>query len=317
MSHNTISALVCAYNAEEHVAETIEAILGQTRPPDEVVVIDDGSTDGTPDALAGFGRDIRVVRQPNGGHAAAINRGITETRGAYIARCDADDIWQPDRLERQAAAVARYPEIDIAFSGALSFGLREHPWLRPPGEGVMDSREFSRAMYSWNFICSSTTLIARRLCDTLGPFLTAHIPAEDYDYWLRALRARAVFYYDPALLVRYRRHAGNLTNDQLRMRRATHRLHETHADVAPSRTFARSVLARDRADIGRLLVNVGDFQSARESYVASLRQLPAPRPMAWALLLSVPSRFRRVLIGGAVSVKRALTLRTQATGWQA
>jgi glycosyltransferase involved in cell wall biosynthesis len=317
VSTPTISALVCAYNAEEHITDTLEAILGQTRPPDEVVVIDDGSTDGTPAALARFGRNIRVVRQANGGHAAAINRGIAETRGTYIARCDADDVWTSERLERQASSLGRHATIDIAFGGALSFGLHEQRWRNPPGEGVLDERAFARAMYSWNFICSSTVLIRRRLCDALGPFLTAHIPAEDYDYWLRALRAHAVFYYDPALLVRYRVHDGNLTNDALRMRRATHRVHEAHTDVAPSRILVRSVLARDRADIGRELVSAGDLATARSSYFASLRLLPAPRPMLWALLLSVPTRLRELLVGHAISLKRVLAVRTQAAGGEA
>jgi glycosyltransferase involved in cell wall biosynthesis len=315
MTPPSITALVTAYNAERHIGETLEAILTQTRPPEELLVVDDGSTDGTADELARFGAEIRVVRQANRGHAAAINRGIEEARGDYVSRCDADDIWEPTRLERQASAVDRHPAIDIAFGAAWSFGAFEGPWRSPPGEGLLAPDPFARAMYSWNFVCASTVMIRRKLWERLGPFAAPDVVAEDYDYWLRALRAGAVFYYDPAVLVRYRRHARNVTNDRLQMRRATLGVHTRHADLIPSKRFVRSVLARDLADIGRSLVEAGEPQPARASYMASLRQMPGPHSIAWTLLLSAPTRYRRLLIDGSISMKRALRPRSQAAGW--
>lgn len=315
MKAPSITALVTAYNAERHIGETIEAILSQTHPPHELVVVDDGSTDGTADELARFGTHVRVVRQTNLGHAAAINRGIGEARGDYVSRCDADDIWEPTRLERQAGAVAAHPAIDVAFGAAWSFGAFEGPWRSPPGEGLLAPEPFARAMYDWNFVCASTVMIRRRLWERLGPFAAPDAVAEDYDYWLRALRAGAVFYYDPEVLVRYRRHAHNATNDKLQMRRATLGVHKRHADLIANRRFVRSVLARDLADIARLLVDAGQPQQARATYVASLRQMPAPARIAWTLLLSLPARYRRRLIDRSLSLKRALPPRSQAAGW--
>ncbi len=315
MTSPSISALVTAYNAESHIGETLVAILSQTRPPDEIVVVDDGSTDGTADELARFGGEIRVVHQSNLGHAAAINRGIAEARGDYVARCDADDIWEPTRLARQTAAVTTHPAIDIAFGGAWHFGAFEGPWRSPPGEGLLSRDAFARAMFNWNFVCASTVMIRRRLWERLGPFAAPDAVAEDYDYWLRALRAGAVFYYDPAVLVRYRRHANNVTNDMLQMRRATLGVHRQHADLIASKRLVRSVLARDLADVARLLVDAGEPERARATYVASIRQMPAPSRIAWTLLLCLPTRYRRSLIAGSISFKRALPPRSQATGW--
>jgi hypothetical protein len=158
-------------------------------------------------------------------------------------------------------------------------------------------------------------MLRRELWERLGPFAAPDTVAEDYDYWLRALRAGAVFYYDPAVLVRYRRHADNVTNDRLQMRRATLGVHARYADLIQSKRLVRSVLARDLAGIGRSLVEAGQPQRARATYVASLRQMPAPSSIAWTLLLSTPARCRHHLIDGSISMKRALRPRSQAAGW--
>ena len=142
----SISVVVTVYNGEEYVAEALTSILGQTHRPDEVIVVDDGSTDGTARELERFAGDIRVIAQANTGHAGALNRGYPEARGDYIAKCDADDIWEPDKLSRQVRALVDHPEIDVAFSGARNFGLAEDEWVHAPGEGLLDPRELTRAL---------------------------------------------------------------------------------------------------------------------------------------------------------------------------
>ncbi len=305
MRDPSIAVVVPVYNGERYVAESLEAVLAQTHPASEVIVVDDGSTDSTPDLLRRFGASIRVVRQANAGHPGAYNRGFAEARAEYVARCDADDIWEPTKLERQVAALRSMPQIDVAFGGAINFGLFDGLWHEPPGAGLLDEREFARAMYRANFVCSSTAVVRKALFERIGPFVD-RLPCEDYDFWLRALKARAAFFYDPGTLVRYRRHSHNVTNDLVRMHTATHRVHLWHADLIDDPQLVGGVLAADRWRIARALVDDRRLSAARDAFVSCLRHEPSARGVAWMLMLSTPERYRDTLLRRAVSAQRAL-----------
>lgn len=306
MKPPTITAMVRVYNAEEYVGESLSAILSQTRPPDEVLVIDDGSTDGTPDELRRFGGDIRVVGQANAGYAGAFNRGFGEARGEYVANCDADDIWEPEKLERQTGALRDHPEIDFAFTGARFFGRTNGPRAPYPGAGLLQAREVGRRIYRANCICTSSTLIRRSLVERLGPFDERAAPCEDYDYWLRVLAAGAVSFYDPRELVRYRTHAEQVSNGLLRMHRREHMLHGRHSALVADPRVVEKTLARDLSNIGRALSDEDRPHEARAAFVSSLRHRPTPRVLGWVLVLSAPARYRRPLANHLVSIKRAL-----------
>jgi glycosyltransferase involved in cell wall biosynthesis len=301
----TITAVVGAYNAEAFIGATLDAILSQTHAPDEVVVVDDGSTDGTAAVLAMFGDAIRVVTQPNGGCPAAFNRAFVEATGDYIAMCGADDLWEPDKLERQVAALQTHPDIDVAFGAAQIFGHVEGPFGPDPGDGLLDGERFLETLYAANIVCASSILIRRELAERIGPFVE-RFSADDYDYWMRALRVGAVFFYDRHVLVRYRRHDANVTNDVLWMQQSTHLAHRWHADLPRDRRLVREVLARDLFNIARLLVDEDRPGEARASFVASLRQRFAPLTLAWVLVLCVPDGLRRRAVPPLLAVKRAL-----------
>jgi glycosyltransferase involved in cell wall biosynthesis len=307
----SISVVVTVYNGEEYVAEALTSILGQTHRADEVIVVDDGSTDGTQRELARFAGDIRVIAQANQGHARALNRGYAEARCDYVAKCDADDIWQPDKLSRQVQALLAHPEIDVAFSGARNFGLADDEWVPAPGEGLLDARELVRALYRTNLVCATSTLIRRETFERLGPF-DASVPCEDYDYWLRALATGATFFYDPRALVRCRKHALGATHNLLRMRRGAHLVRQRHAALVGDERLVRRVLAGDLSTIARLLVDDDQPREARATFIASLRRRPTAFAVAWLALLAAPTRFHATLIGTSRSIKRGVQGRTQA-----
>ena len=294
------------YNAEQYVGQALTAILSQTRPPEEVVVVDDGSTDGTSDELERFRGDVRIIRQANRGYAHAFNRSFGEARGDYIANCDADDIWEPDKLERQLQALLSNPEIDIAAGGVRFFGLVEVARVTYPRPGVLEPHELARRLYSANFVCSSSVLMRRRLYERLGPFCDEAAPSEDYDYWLRALAARAVFFYDPSILVRYRAHSEQVSHSTLRMLDRTYAVHRRHAGVVNDPRLVQKVQARDLFNIARVLSDQSHSREARAVFVSSLRRSPTPRALAWILVLSAPDRACRPLADRLVSLKRAL-----------
>jgi glycosyltransferase involved in cell wall biosynthesis len=106
-----ISVIVPAYQAAATLAETLRSIAGQTRPPDEVIVVDDGSTDGTADVARAALPSARVIVRGNGGSAAALNTGLSEAQGDLLAMLDADDLWVPEKLSAQLAAMQAAPEL--------------------------------------------------------------------------------------------------------------------------------------------------------------------------------------------------------------
>jgi glycosyltransferase involved in cell wall biosynthesis len=299
MTVASVSAVVPAYNAELYVAETLEAILSQTRPPDEVIVVDDGSTDGTPDELARFRGEIRVVRQANQGTAGALTTGFELARCTYAAGCAADDIWEATKLERQVAALVTHPEIDVAFTGARVFGAVDRPFAEyvggtPPPPGlVVDRPSFARSLYRANMICASSGLVRLSLQRRLGPFAEL---TEDYDLWLRALRAGAVFFYDPVELVRYRRHDKNVSLNASGMYEATHSVHKRYEDVVDGPLFVRKVLAGDHFRLAMAYLAEDRTASARRSIRASLLHWPKAQTVGWAALLLAPARYRDSLL---------------------
>jgi len=117
MTEPRISVIVPAYNMAAFVGQAIESALNQEGIDDsvEVIVVDDGSTDESPAVLAAFGDRIRVVRQENAGQEAAVDRGLLEAKGKYIALLDADDIWPPDRLARHIPVLDAYPKVGLTY----------------------------------------------------------------------------------------------------------------------------------------------------------------------------------------------------------
>jgi glycosyltransferase involved in cell wall biosynthesis len=306
----SITVVVAAYQAEQWIGETLESILGQTHPADEVIVVDDGSTDGTARELERFAEKIRVIRRTNGGCSAAFNTGFQAAQGDYVAECGSDDIWEPEKLERQVTALEAHPEVDIIFCAARLFGNQEGQWAMPPEDssvGVLDRRQFGLTLFRVNPVCPSTTLTRRSLYEQLAPFAERdELGTEDYDFWMRSQRAGAIFYYDPRMLVRHRRHESNASSNHLVMKRADLHVHTRDMDLIDDRSLVQKVLARDYFVIGWLLQDQGSSREARSAFVASLRHKPSLRALAWVLVLSAPERHRRTIGDRVVSFKRTL-----------
>jgi glycosyltransferase involved in cell wall biosynthesis len=110
-----ISVIIPAFNSEEHISEAIASVLAQTLAPAQIIVIDDGSTDGTAACAAAYSR-VELIRQENGGPGVARNAGLLRARGNWIAFLDSDDLWAPQKLEKQLAA-AHAQNVRIVFTG--------------------------------------------------------------------------------------------------------------------------------------------------------------------------------------------------------
>ncbi len=313
-SHPSVSAVVAAYQAERWIGEALESILGQTRPPDEVVVVDDGSTDGTARELARFSGRIRVIRRDNGGCPAAFNTAFGAARGDYVAMCGADDVWEPSKLEWQLEAIAAHPEVDVLFGHARLFGRLEGEHARPPASGLLDSAELQRALFRELSVCAPSVVIRRALFERLGPFVE-NFGADDYEYWFRCLRAGARFYYDPRPLLSYRQHESNLSAKRLWMDECCYEVLRRYQSDVDDRAVVRETLAPLLFRLGRGLVEDARPAQARRTFRTALRYWRGgsasanARALAWIAVLSLPGDARERAGGGLVRAKRATVLR--------
>jgi glycosyltransferase involved in cell wall biosynthesis len=142
-----ISCIVPVYNGERFLAEALDSILAQTYRPLEILLSDDGSTDGTPEVAARYAKQIRYLKHANAGPGAARNRGLELAQGEFVALLDADDLWHPEKLERQMARFEKRPDLDVCVTHFQNFWTSEtaeeeqqepdHPLLKPwPGYAV-------------------------------------------------------------------------------------------------------------------------------------------------------------------------------------
>jgi len=173
-----VSVIVPLYNGRRYVGEAIDSILGQTRPPDEVIVVDDGSTDGGADIVAGYGAAVRLLRQDNRGAPSALNAGLRVARGDVIAFLDHDDLWMPEKLALQCAALREDASLDGVFGHVQVFLSEDAPTLG----GRYAVSEVPLAGINKN------SLLARRSAlDRIGPFDEAMHTADFVPWWARAI----------------------------------------------------------------------------------------------------------------------------------
>jgi len=187
----TVSIIIPVYNDEEHIARAIESALAQTLEEVEVIVVDDGSTDGTSEVLKTYEGQIFHIRQQNRGMAAARNAGIRASCGDYVCFLDSDDTFTPDKVEIQAACLDDDPDVGLSYGGWLDVSietgevLRDFSLARPERDPKVDAFPPHFPVFS--------ALIRRRWCDKVGLFDEQLISAADSDFWWRLWAAGCVF----------------------------------------------------------------------------------------------------------------------------
>ena len=212
-----VSVVMPVRNGARWLGEAIESVLSQTFGELELVIIDDGSTDDTPCVLDEYARRdgrVRVIAQPQLGLASALNRGVGEVGAEVIARLDADDRMQPERIERQIGFFRAHPE--TALLGSWAEKIDQHGrhlgWLRPQTR----ARELIATLQRTNSFIHSSIMVRSEIVRRLGGYRPAFKAAEDYDLWLRIAEVAPIATL-PETLVQYRRHGGNVTTrEQIR-----------------------------------------------------------------------------------------------------
>ena len=204
-----VSVVLTTYNRKNMLGRALRSVCAQTRAPDEIIVCDDGSTDGTEQALSIEFPSVVWLKQENKGVASARNLGIRHARGSWIALLDSDDEWKPEKLELQLACMKSTPR-------SLA-GHTDEEWIRDGNQVIppkfLDKSPndlFVRSLRRC-LICPSSALIQRDVFSEIGLFDESFPVCEDYDFWLRLLLLTEPALVDQKLVVKHGGHPDQLS----------------------------------------------------------------------------------------------------------
>jgi glycosyltransferase involved in cell wall biosynthesis len=231
-----VSVIIPCYNGEAFLKETIESALAQSYQRVEVIVVDDGSTDGSAEIAQAY--PIRYIRQPNRGLTASRNLGIRESSGSYVVFLDADDRLMPGAIETGLRVLAQHPECAMTVGDHL-FVSADGSYLASSGKTCLLSSHYEALLKS-NFIeMISSVLFRRSIFDEVGGFNTELRVAEDYELYLRIARDHAICCH-PAVVAEYRLHHKNVSHNSELMLTMTLRVLKSQTQFIrnPGRLFA-------------------------------------------------------------------------------
>ncbi|WP_153110274.1 glycosyltransferase family 2 protein [Propionivibrio limicola] len=193
-----VSVIIPSYNSEKYIETTLGSVLGQTFKDIEVLVVDDGSDDRSPEIVRNHGAPVRLIHQSNSGVSTARNRGISEAIGQFICFIDSDDYWFPDKLARQLQIFDTYPDTGAVYSSFIRWESNEAGCFPPPDSFDLASfadgidTEYSGWIYHLLLLdcwmLTSATMIRRDVFNKCGTFDVTLPCGEDWDLWLRIAR---------------------------------------------------------------------------------------------------------------------------------
>lgn len=240
-----VSVIIPTYNRWPMVGAAVASVLAQSYRDFELIVVDDGSTDGTSTELIQFGSQLRYFRQERSGVSAARNVGVRQSCGRLIAFLDSDDLWQPDKLKIQVHFMENSPEVQICQTDEVWFrhGVRVNPRIkhRKPSGDI-----FERSL-DLCLVSPSAVMLTREVFDRSGGFDESLPVCEDYDLWLRIARDYPVPLIEQPLVVKHGGHTDQLSHSLWGMDR--YRL------IALQKLLRAGIAGAQRAEVLRVLHN--------------------------------------------------------------
>jgi glycosyltransferase involved in cell wall biosynthesis len=274
-----VSVVIPTYNREALLREAVGSVLTQTYREWELIVVDDGSTDGTAAYLGAVGHPrVTVIRRPHSANPALLrNTGVRASRGDYVAFLDSDDVWFPDKLDRQVRDALEHPECGWSYTGLVHIDGRgretagHRAWVPYRGwilEPLLDGRATAQ---------TSTVMIERALFDSVGGFDESLLRCQDYDLWLRlAERSETTVLETP--LVGFRQHAGNTRVGWLDVLGYMDRIYSRLL----ARSSSPSVRRLGRQQWVRVSLDIADKSRAAGRYGDAIRALAACSGRGWS-----------------------------------
>jgi ubiquinone/menaquinone biosynthesis C-methylase UbiE len=296
---STITVIIPAYRAAATIGRAVDSVLSQTRKPDQILIIDDGSPDDISASLARYGSQVALIKQPNAGAASARNRGIAAATGDLIAFLDADDFWDDQKLQRQAGIFQANSQVGLVSGTYFTkhpAGIREttfipKQWLntvvRPTGADIIEL-----ASHIW-----TGTVMVRR--ESLGKnrFITQFEPAEDRDLWIQVLRNNSAYLLsDPLATAVLEPHSLSRRDPDYGYEPMIRVLHR-HADLTTPQQLARLETVVYRGWAAAHLIR-GDGRRAIHPASERVKRQPTNLEAwwvlakAWRLSLSAPKHSR-------------------------
>jgi glycosyltransferase involved in cell wall biosynthesis len=309
----TVSVIMPAYNVEPYIGDAIRSALAQTYSDFELIVVDDGSKDGTAEVVKALARQdsrIQLVQQANRGLAGARNSALRAARGGYFALLDSDDLWEPDFLAEQMAILETNPGVDIVTGNGWCLGGALHGQLARPFPDPRPAPDLAAIIGDeWSVFIMS--VIRRHVYTTIGAFDEDMRSNEDYDFWLRAAVAGFTFYRNDRPLGHYRIRTDSLSASDVRMLRGILHVYTKLRPVIAQRPREMAILDRQISRFeaewiaaeARLALEIADFEAAREH----LGALHARRGGAALVVARLLARWAPRTLIRMIRFKRAAT----------
>jgi glycosyltransferase involved in cell wall biosynthesis len=290
--HNTsklplVSVVTASYNMGQYLPQAVQSVLAQTYSNVEVVVIDDGSTDDTQAICAQWAQEprVRVHRQVNSGQAKAKNKGVELGRGEFVAFLDADDLWLPDKLERQMPRFEGRPSVGVVYSDYECMDGAGKPLHKNPTH--MYRGRISGKLLIENFVSFPSAIVRRDALEKHGAFDETFGMGIDYDLWLR-LSAHYDFDFVEGPTIRYRVWEGQMSKNYRKRYQSAIGIMQRFLDAHPALVPATLVdEAWAHTYVGRgdsVLWNEGNRKEAMSDYLLALRFRATYWP-AWRAIL--------------------------------
>lgn len=290
MTPPLISAIIPTYNHGNYIGRSISSVLSQTFTDYEVIVVDDGSTDGTLERLRVFGDNIKYHRQANRGLGSARNAGLALAKGKYVQLLDADDSIAPEKFEMQVPVLAADESISVVYSDYANldsnqkmFGETSSPLS--PGESPL------WRLIRENFMPVHSPLVRREALLKEGGFDESRDAQEDWDLWLRLASRGHQFQYCPGVFAHYHRDGSRMTsNSDLMYRRGQHLLSKFSADplfrsLEGGRLFEEFCL-HQHLSLANRSYNQKKWSTARSHILKAIQARPKMIDLnTWLLLL--------------------------------
>lgn len=274
-----VSVIIPTYNRLELLKETVESARNQLFREFEIIVVDDGSIDGTAEWLKARS-DIRSLSQANAGIATSRNNGAAIARGRWLAFLDHDDLWDQEKLKDQMEFISENPDVALVAARHVRLGKRfrasSHPkWIK--GDLLVKA-------YSESFIHTSSVMIRKDVFDKIGGFPPKYRFADEFDVWLTIARDFPIAYYEkPLVFIRF--YESNTSHNRIGVRTDTYDILQKHYD---SDRIPRSIYLRTLSDhdisFGRAYLGAGNPAEALKWFWKSIRRTPF-RPRSWRYYL--------------------------------
>lgn len=306
---HSVAAIIPTYNCAGFLPAAIASVRAQTVPMAQIIVVDDGSTDNTAEVVNQLGSDIRYIQQQNAGPSAARNVGIRAAETEWVALLDADDLWLPDKTERQLALLESHPELALMASNRTE--------VDGAGTVILDSLFDHHGLISFmeelagkpiphalarlvkiNFIPTSSVLARREAILDLGGFDAGIRFSEDLELWCR-LAARYSMACLPEVLTLYRRHGANAVARPepmlLGLIQTMRSLRERCAESLRNEGInPDKLVAQHLASLGYFYFDQARYSEARSVFRQSLSEQPTLRALIYLMASHLPARAVRL-----------------------